>query len=158
MALTEKREEAERLYVKQFLSCSAIASELGVDQGTVYRWKTEAAQKGDALDWDAKRRAYHISPDELKMLFAESLKETIFKVRKNPDLLMDSKNADALVKNLKVLQSIDIRGQHLSVALDLVKVINIWLAEHEPELKTKLDPHWDQIYEALKEYTKKDIF
>jgi len=159
MALTEKREEAERLYIKQFLSCSAIASELGVDQGTVYRWKAESAQKGDGLDWDAKRRAYHISPDELKALFAESLKETIFKVRKNPDLLMDSKNADALAKNLRVLQSIDIRGQHLSVALDLVKVINIWLAEHEPELKAKLEPHWDQIYEALKEYsTEKRVF
>jgi transposase len=50
MALAEKREEAERLYVKRVLSCSAIAAELGVDQGTVYRWKAEAAQKGDALD------------------------------------------------------------------------------------------------------------
>jgi hypothetical protein len=100
-----------------------------------------------------------VSPDELKALFAESMKEAIFKARENPDLLMDSKKADALAKNLKVLQSIDIRGQYLSVALDLVKVINFWLAEHEPELKTLMEPHWDQIYEALKEYsTEKRVF
>jgi transposase len=159
MALSEKREEAERLYVKRLMPCPAIAEQLKVDQGTVYRWKSEAAQKGGALDWDAKRRAYQVSPDELKTIFAESLKEAILKVRDNPDLLMDSKKADALAKNVKVLQSIDIRGNYLGVAIDLVEVINVWLAEHEPELKGKMEPHWDQIYEALKEYsTRKGIF
>jgi transposase len=159
MALSEKREKAELLYVKRFMSCPAIADELGTDLGTVYRWKAEAAKRDGTLDWDAKRRAYQVSPDELKMIFAESMKEAILSARENPALLMDSKKADALAKNVKVLQSIDVRGQYLSVALDLVKVINVWLAENEPELKTKLEPHWDQIYEALKEYsTEKKVF
>lgn len=152
MALDEKRDKAELLYVKRTMPCKAIAEELGVDAGTVYRWKTEAA-KDSALDWDAKRRAYQVSPDELKMLFAESMKEAILCASRNPEVLMDSKKADALAKNLKVLQSIDVRGQYLGVAYDLVKVINIWLSENDPELKTQMEPHWDHIYEALKEYS-----
>ncbi|MDR3019884.1 MAG: DUF1804 family protein [Treponema sp.] len=53
MALTDKRDEAERLYVGQSMSCPTIAKRLEVDQGTVYRWKTEDA----ALDWDTQRVA-----------------------------------------------------------------------------------------------------
>ena len=153
MAMSDKKEQAEKLYVKRLLTCSAIAAELEVDQATVYRWKNEAAKKDSALDWDAKRRAYNVSPDELKAFFADSVKEMIVRVRENPDLLLDSKSMDALIKGLKVLQAIDVRGQYISVVLDLVKVINIYLAEHEPEIKTKMDSHWDHIYEALVKYS-----
>jgi hypothetical protein len=153
MALSDKKEKAEILYVKRIMSCPSIAEELGVDAGTVYRWKAEAEKKDGTLDWDAKRRAYQVTPDELKTIFSEAMKEAILNASKNPDVLMDSKKADALAKNLRVLQSIDVRGQYMSVALDLVKVINNWLAEHEPLLKTKMEPHWDMIYDALKEYS-----
>lgn len=159
MALNEKREEAERLYVRQLMACPAIAEQLGVDAGTVYRWKSEAAKKGEALDWDAQRRTYNMSPKEFFAIYAESVKAWILEIKAKPELLSDSKIADAIVKHFSVLQKIDVRGQYLGVALDLVKVINIWLAEHEPELKGEMEPHWDSIYEALKQYsTVKGIF
>lgn len=159
MSMADKKDQAEKLYVKKLLTISAIAAELDVDQGTVYRWKSESSKKDGSLDWDAKRRAYNVSPDELKAFFSESLKEMILKVKENPDLLLDSKQMDALIKALKVLQAIDVRGQYISVVLDLVKVINIYLAEHEPEIKSKMEPHWDRIYEALVKYsTDKKVF
>jgi transposase len=46
MALTEKRAEAERLYVREGLTCPRIAAELGVNEGTVYKWKQDAAARG----------------------------------------------------------------------------------------------------------------
>ena len=159
MAKADKREEAERLYVRQSMTCPTVAEQLKVDQGTVYRWKTEAAEKGEALDWDVQRRIYHMSPRELTAIYAESVKAWLVKIKANPELLADSKIADAIAKHISVMQKIDTRGQYLGVAIDLIKVINIWLTEHEPELKGKMEPHWDQIYEALKLYsTQKGIF
>jgi transposase-like protein len=159
MALSDEREEAERLYVRQSMSCPAIAEQLKVDQGTVYRWKAEAQKKGEALDWDVQRRIYNMSPRELTAIYAESVKAWMIKIKANPGLLSDSKIADAISKHISVMQKIDTRGQYLGVAIDLIKVINIWLTENEPELKEKIEPHWDQIYEALKQYsTSKGIF
>jgi transposase len=159
MAQTEKREEAERLYVRQGMSCPAIAEQLEANVGTVYRWKEDAAEKGEALDWDVQRRIYNMSPKELKAIYAESVKAWILQIKAHPELLSDPKIADAISKHISVMQKLDTRGQYLGVAIDLIKVINVWLAEHEPELKTKMEPHWDQIYEALKAYTTvKEIF
>ena len=159
MAMTDKREEAERLYVRQSMPCPAIAEQLGVDQGTVYRWKAEAASKGESLDWDAQRRIYNMSPRELIAIYSEALKAWILEIQKNPALLSDPKIADAIAKHISVMQKIDIRGQYLSVAVDLIKVSNTWLAENEPELKVKMESLWDQIYEALKVYlVQKGIF
>jgi len=159
MALTDKREEAERLFVRQGMSCPAIAEQLEVNAGTVYRWKEDAAAKGEALDWDVQRRIYNMSPRELTAIYAESVKAWMIKIKANPELLSDSKIADAISKHISVMQKIDTRGQYLGVAIDLIKVINVWLTENEPELKTLMEPHWDQIYEALKAYTtSKGIF
>jgi transposase len=159
MALNDKREEAERLYVRQSLSCPAIAAELGVNEGTVYRWKTEAAEKGEASDWDVQRRIYHMSPKELTAIYAESVKAWLVKIKAQPELLADSKIADAIAKHISVMQKIDTRSQYLGVAIDLIKVTNIWLAGNQPELKTKLDPYWDAIYQELVNYsTKRGLF
>ena len=43
MAKDERRTEAERLYVKEGKSCVQIAAKLEVSEGTIYRWKAEAA-------------------------------------------------------------------------------------------------------------------
>ena len=159
MAPSSKREKAENLYVRKSMSCPAIGAELNIDAGTVYRWKSEAAEKGEAFDWDTQRRSYHLSPMEMKAIYAETVKSWILKLRDNPELLTDTKIADALVKHISVMEKLDTKGQYLRVALDLIKVINIWLTEHEPELKVKMDALWDQIYEALEKYmTDKEIF
>jgi hypothetical protein len=159
MALNDKREEAERLYVRQSLSCPAIAAELEVNEGTVYRWKSESAEKGEATDWDVQRRIYHMSPKELTAIYAESVKAWLVKIKAQPELLADSKIADAIAKHISVMQKIDTRGQYLGVAIDLIKVTNSWLAENQPELKAKLDPFWDAIYQELVAYsTRKGVF
>jgi hypothetical protein len=153
MAKDEKRLEAEKLYVKNGLSCSAIAESLGVNEGTVYRWKAEAASKGEAADWDSQRRVYNMSPREMFAIYAETVKSWIAQIHKTPELLSDGKIADAIAKHVSVLQKLDTRSQYLGVALDLIKTANQWLAENQPEIKEKIDPHWESIYQELVKYS-----
>jgi hypothetical protein len=153
MALNEKREEAEKLYVKDGMACPTIAERLGVNEGTVYRWKSESAGKGEASDWDAQRRIYNMSPREMFAIYAETVKTWIMGVQKNPELLSDGKIADAIVKHVSVLQKLDTRSQYLGVALDLIKTANTWMAENQPELKTKMEPYWENIYQELVKYS-----
>lgn len=158
MALAEKRMEAELLYIRKSMSCPAIATELKLNEGTVYRWKSEAEAKGEAFDWDVQRRIYTMSPLELTAIYAETLKSWFVKLKENPELLADPKIADAVSKHVSVMKRIDGRSQYLGVVNDLIRVTNTWLAENQPELKTRLDPHWDSIYQELVSYFKKGVF
>jgi hypothetical protein len=159
MAKDGKREEAEKLYVKQSMTCPQIAAELGVNDGTVYRWKAEAAAQGETADWDAQRRAYNMSPRELVSIYSESFKAWVVKIRQNPEMLSDPKIADAIVKHISVLQKLDNRSQYMGVALDLIKTANQWLAEHQPEAKATMEPYWESIYQELAKYsTSKGLF
>lgn len=159
MALPDKRDEAERLYVRQSMTCPAIAKVLGVNEGTVYRWKAEAAENGEALDWDVQRRIYNMSPREMVAMYAESVKAWLVKIKTNPELLSDPKIADAIAKHISVMQKIDARSQYLGVAIDLIKVANSWLAENQPDMKAKMEPFWDPIYQELVNYsTRKGLF
>ena len=153
MALKDKRLEAEKLYIKDGFSCAEIAQKIGVNEGTVYRWKGDAAEKGEASDWDSQRRVYNMSPREMFAIYAETVKTWIVQVQKTPGLLSDGKIADAIVKHVSVLQKLDTRSQYMGVALDLIKIANQWLAENQPDVKEKLDPHWEAIYQELQKYS-----
>jgi hypothetical protein len=142
-----KREEAEKLYVKDGLSCAAIAEKLGLHETTVYRWK------GEASDWDAQRRVYNMSPREMFAIYAETVKGWIVNLQRSPELLSDGKIADAIAKHVSVLQKLDSRGQYLGVALDLIKIADRWLAENQPELKERMAPYWESVYQELVKYT-----
>lgn len=145
--------------MRKGLSCPRIAAELGVNEGTVYKWKAEAAERGESFDWEIQRRIYLLSPREMVALYAESLKTWLVKIKGNPDLLADPKVADAVAKHIAAMQRIDARGQYLGVAIDLIKVATDWLAEHQPELAARLQPYWESIYTALVEYsTRKGLF
>ena len=124
-----------------------------MNEGTVYRWKAEAAGKGEAADWDNQRRVYNMSPREMFAIYAETVKTWITQIRKTPELLQDGKIADAIVKHVSVLQKLDTRGQYLGVALDLIKVANQWLSENHPGIKEKIDPYWEAIYQELVKYS-----
>jgi hypothetical protein len=120
--------------------------------GTVYRWKAEAAERGEIADWDAQRRAFNMSPRELVSIYSESLKAWVVKIKRNPETLSDPKIADAVVKHISALRKLDNRSQYMGVALDLIKIANQWLAENQPELKAKMDPCWEGVYQELAKY------
>ncbi|MHB9292670.1 hypothetical protein Holit_01772 [Hollandina sp. SP2] len=156
MAKEDKREEAEKLYVKDGMTCPAIAERLGVNEGTVYRWKAEAET---TMDWDRQRRVYHMSPRELFAIYAETVKTWIVNLQHNPGLLADGKIADAIAKHVSVLQKLDTRSQYMGVALDLIKIANQWLAENQSGLKAQMEPYWESIYQELAKYsTSKGLF
>lgn len=158
MAKDDKRTEAERLYVKEGKSCTQIAQELDVSEGTIYRWKADAAALGETADWDTARRVYNMSPRELVAIYAEALKQWVVKIKQDPSLLSDGKIADAIAKHVSVLQKLDNRSQYMGVALDLIKIADQWLYEHDSELKAKMEPYWESIYQALSEYCTKKGF
>jgi DNA-binding transcriptional regulator LsrR (DeoR family) len=154
-----KREEAEKLYVQQSMTCPQIAAKLGVNDGTVYRWKAEAAGQGETTNWDAQRRTFNMSPRELVSIYSEILKAWVVRIKQNPETLSDPKIADAVVKHVSALRKLDNRSQYLGVALDLIKITNQWLAENQPELKAKMEPYWENIYQKLAKYsTNKELF
>jgi transposase-like protein len=157
MALTEKRAEAESLYVRKSLTVPAIAEALGVDAGTVYRWKAEAVEKG--ADWDARRRVYLLSPKELIAIYSSAVKDWIIQIKETPGMLSEGKIAYAMNMHVSTMQKLDARSQYLGAVTDLIKVTNNWLAENQPELKAKLEPYWDSIFHALEKYsTSKELF
>jgi transposase-like protein len=153
MALTEKRAEAESLYVRKSLTVPAIAETLGVDVGTVYRWKADAEKKGDSADWDARRRVFNLSPKELIAIYSETVKDWLIRIKENPDMLSDPKMAYAINTHISTMKKLDTRSQYLGAITDLIKVTNNWLAENQPELKKQLDPYWDSIYQELARYS-----
>jgi transposase len=159
MALSKKRAEAEQLYVRKGLPCPAIAAELGVNEGTVYGWKKDAAEKGADFDWDTKRKAYNISPRELVALYSETIKGYLLKISRNPELLTDTKIADAIAKHVSVLKKLDTRAQYLGAITDFIEVTNRWLQENNPEIKKLMDPLWEHIYQELvNSYTQESLF
>jgi hypothetical protein len=159
MALTGKRAEAESLYVRKSLTVPAIAEALGVDAGTVYRWKAEAEKKGAATDWDARRRVYLLSPKELIAIYSGAVKDWIIQIKENPGMLSEGKTAYALNMHVSTMRKLDARSQYLGAVTDLIEVMNTWLAENQPELKARLDPYWDSIFHALEDYsTGKGLF
>ncbi|MDR1175341.1 MAG: DUF1804 family protein [Treponema sp.] len=149
MAKDGKREQAENLYVRQSMTCPQIAAELGVNDGTVYRWKADAAAQGETTDWEALRRAYNLSSRELLSIYSEGLKILILNFKKNPEMLLDPKNADSIVKHVSVLDKLNKLSNYPGAILDLIKAANQWLAENQPELKTNMEPYWDNIYQEL---------
>jgi hypothetical protein len=155
MALSEKREEAEKLYVKDGLTCPAIAEKLGVNEGTVYRWKSEAVEKGEVA-WDVQRRVYNLSPMEMFSIYAETVKTWMVSIAKDPNLLSDPKMADTIAKHVSVMQKLDPRSQYRGVALDLIEIANRWLTENQPEIKAKIDPYWDAIFHEIVKYSKEE--
>ena len=147
------------MYIDKALTCPAIAEALEVDAGTVYRWKAEAAEQGEAQDWDYQRLVQELSFDELKSVFRGAIRAGFSKIKEAPETLFDPKFADALTKIVKSAEKIDPRTSYFSAIKDLVKVASRWLARHEPELKARLDPYWDSIFEELVNYsTKKGLF
>jgi uncharacterized protein YjcR len=101
MALTEKRVEAKNLYIHQAMTCPAIAQALAVDVGTVYRWKTEAAEKGEVFDWDYQRQIYAVSTDELAAKYRKALAILSVTVDNNPEILLDPKKPMPFPKPLR---------------------------------------------------------
>lgn len=133
MALTEKSVEVRELYVPTSTPSSVIATELGVDVGTVCRWKAADAERGEGSNWEHLRRIHAVSLDEVKTIFPEGIGTAAAMIKEHPELLLDPKFADA--------------------------VSNMWFTENRPELKRKMESCWDGIYQELVDHlTSKGLF
>jgi hypothetical protein len=152
MALTEKHMEAKQRYISISITCAALAKELQVDPKTVCRWKAEDAQKGEAQSWDYQLQVHSMSFGELRAIFREAITMGIAKLKSNPEELFNAKTADTLSKMMKSLENIDPQTQYFSAIIDLIRVANTWLLDHQPELQAMIAPYWECIRQALSDH------
>ena len=150
--MTSKRDEARRLYVREGRTISEIAAMLAVSDKTVYRWRTQDAQSDEQHGWDRLRRLWHMSPRELIGLYTDSVKAAIIDLSSDPSQLADVRTADAISKHVANIQRLNPTAQYLGIAIDLVRQIDAYLAEHAPELRQKLVKHWEPIKARLVRY------
>jgi hypothetical protein len=100
-----------------------------------------------------------MSPREIAAIYAEGLKTWVVQLKQNPGLYADGRVADAIVKHVSVLQKIDARSQYLGAVLELIETANRWLERNRPELKEKMSPCWESIYQEMAEQSaRKDLF
>ena len=139
------------MYVKRQMTCAAIAAELQVSSSTIYKWKN--ADSAEGIDWDRHQRVYNLSPSEMTAMYAESVKHWLVEINESPDKLADPKIADAISKHVATMQKIDSRSQYRGVMLDLIRVMNSYLAEVAPNLQDAMIDHWDAIKTRMLEYS-----
>jgi len=141
MGLNDSRAEAEKLYVRQSLFCNAIAKRLGVNDGTVYRWKQAAAGCGDNSNREIQRRVYNMSTKELIAICSETVKAWIVRLKMNPDLRGHQNHGAA--KNRQA-RTISWRCNRFNQSDERMA---------RPELKAQLADCWDWIYQAMVAYS-----
>ncbi len=154
MSKQEERAEAEKLYIKGS-SVTEISDRLDIPAQTLYRWKKEAAES-DETDWDKARELWHMSPSEMTRIYLESIKFWIIDLKKNPEKLADPKVADSMTKHIAAIKKLDPGYSYLGAILDLIKVTNQYLNEHEPQLAKKMLKVWPKVKEILEDYATTD--
>lgn len=154
MAKDEKKEEAKKLYIHENKSIQEISSIINVAQTTVYRWKNEDKEAGQ--DWDDKRAIWNLTPSELEKVYIECVKELVLKIKEDPQLMIDSKVADAMSKHIANLKKMNPKQMYFGAALDLLKVIDDYLKHKDKKLRGAMSLHFEGIRNALMNYIEKN--
>jgi len=141
----DKKESAERLYIRENKKEDEIATILDIHLATIYRWKKED-------DWDGKKSIYQLSPYEISKIYLQLVKDFVLEMKKDPKKMLDSKITDAITKHLSNMRKIDPRSQYMGVALDLMKVIIEYLEKNDKKLRDNFIKHYDMIKEEFLKY------
>ncbi|MBN2546555.1 MAG: DUF1804 family protein [Spirochaetes bacterium] len=150
MAKDEKREEAKRLFIRESKDIKEIAHILSVNEVTIYRWKKEDEEENK--NWDEQKNLWNLSPSELEKIYLESVKELVLKVKEDPDLMLDSKIADAMSKHISNLKKMNPRQLYLGISIDLITVIDNYLKKTDKKLWNEFFNHLDGIKEEFRYY------
>ena len=155
MSKQEERAEAEKLYIKG-ASITEISERLDIPAQTLYRWRKEAADNGEETDWDNAKELWNMSPAAMTRIYLESIKHWIIELKKNPEKLADPKVADSMTKHIAAIKKLDPGYSYLGAILDLIKVTNQYLNEHDPQLAKKMLKVWPKVKEILEDYATTD--
>lgn len=146
----ETKQKAERLYVEDSLSVAEIASNLDIPAQTIYRWI--AAVKGrEGFDWDEQRRQFALSPQAMVDIYAKGFKRWVLKIQQNIDEMANPKIADAIAKHISTLKKLDPRFNYLGAILDVIKITDDYLREHDPPLREQMEKHWPAIQARIRD-------
>jgi hypothetical protein len=156
---TAKRQALRRAYVVDRQPLNAAASLLGVSYSTARQWKGAAAQRGD--DWDRARLAEEIGDGGVKALtrlvleeFIPLFKSTIAAIKADKLDGIEkteaiSRLSDAYVKTVKASGAVDPAIAKLSWAMDVLRLLAQFTAQHFPQhqeaLLEVLEPFGEQL-------------
>lgn len=160
----ETRDQVRKLYIEG-MPLTGAAVTCGVSYDTARSWKSSAAAKGD--DWDTARAAYRISDqgiDDLnKQLVEDFARQVITTTRELEEsqipaadkALLLAQLADAYAKFSKAFSRVNPQFSALSVALDSMQVMVLYLKQQDPAALRALQPHIDGLGAVLgKRYAK----
>jgi len=145
------KNKAEKLYVEDALSVIEIADHLRIPAQTIYRWITEAKDKGEGFDWNKQRKNFALSPQALVDIYAQGFKRWILKIQKDIDIMANPQVADAISKHISTLKKLDPRFNYLGAILDIIQISDDYLKENDPPLRTRMEKHWPAIQTKIKE-------
>lgn len=120
-----KRLHAERLYIDDGWTASAIAETVGVSENTLGSWVKK-------YGWKAKRDEALAAPHKIKSLLLEELQSVV--EGKKPKF-----NSDDIAKITRAIERID-KGVGVHVIISVFKTFTDWLASQdiEPEVLLKV--------------------
>jgi transposase-like protein len=151
LAKDEEKEKAKKLYIRENKEVQQISQLLNISEGTIYRWKKE--DKEDNKDWDDRRNIWNFSPVELEKVYLESVKELVLKCKDNPDLMLDSKVADAMSKHISNLKKMNPAKLSLGVGLEVLKIIDEYFQkQNEKKLRAEFARHFEGLRNELIRY------
>ena len=146
----ESRKKAEQLYIEETLTVTEIAGQLNIPAQTIYRWLSEARDKGEEFNWDEQRKVYQMSPLSLVNIYAKSFRRWVLKMQKDIDILSNAQVADAIAKHISTLKKLDPKFGYLGAILDVIQITDQYLKEHDPDLRKHMEKHWPAIQAKIK--------
>lgn len=145
---SEKKSEAERLYIREGYAAGKIAALVGSAPGTVYRWVRDGG-------WKEKRESYTLSPLAMRDRYFELVKGLLAEAEANEEIRNSAAFADAMNKHFTALKKLDPPMLLKGVIHDFIRVSSDVIGERDAELARRLLPYWDEVREKLIDYFEK---
>lgn len=136
---------AEKLFCIEGMKLEDIEKTLKIPYSTLNRWKKEKK-------WQDKRDACNFSYAEIEGILVKKMQKIILDVENDKIDFLDPGVADALVKNISVIQKLNPSRKMYGLILTFIKKTDDYLSKTDPKLREKMMEHWDGIRETLQVY------
>jgi transposase-like protein len=126
---------AEQMFVESGMTAKAIASNIGVTQQTISRWRK--GQGDTPISWDDKRKNFLATPHNIKKVLMQEL--TRVTEGHDPDI-----NVKALAEISKVIESLSDKVS-VQIVFTVFKEFDNWMSEQDPEIAVSFT-EWHKLF------------
>ena len=152
MARKMERLDARRLYCEEIMSIGEIAKRLMVPENTVYRWKSEDAERGN--NWDSERETLRLTSFSAYKQAVKIAVDRLTAMATSREF--NFKDADGLTKIIKAAKSLYRDVDSLGNIILAMNEFTGFLAERSPETLESLQPWLNEFGQVMsKKYAKR---